>query len=161
MNKKTRIKFRQNVRVNEKTGCWEWIGFLDHRGYGRFYNPRKQQNEPAHRFLWEFANGRKIPKGYEFHHICGNRRCVRPSHNEIIFHSRHMRLHAELGAWSGEKNSMAKLKDSQASEVRELHNKDPKAHNPKTLAKWYNICERSVYNILSFSTYTIEPTVTT
>lgn len=64
-------------KVNKTEDCWEWQGFVDNMGYGRF---NEQGNSfTTHRASWEFTNGR-ITGGLWVLHKCDNRRCVRPEH---------------------------------------------------------------------------------
>lgn len=64
-------------RVNEQTGCWEWLrskllgyGMYKIQGYGR-----------AHRFYYFKLVG-EIPKGLTIDHLCRNKSCVNPYHLE-------------------------------------------------------------------------------
>lgn len=60
--------------------CWNWTGALDH-GYGVVKrNGRKQQ---ARRYAWELVNG-PVPRGKQVASSCGNRRCVRIDHMQLI-----------------------------------------------------------------------------
>lgn len=59
-------------------GCWEWIGYLDKRGYGQF-RLDKDKNRSAHRVSWELAFG-PIPEGFCVLHKCDNAACVYPGH---------------------------------------------------------------------------------
>lgn len=64
----------------EKTGsCWLWIASINAKtGYGRFA-PKHGQPVDAHRFSYLLAHG-SIPGGFDVHHTCHVRRCVRPEH---------------------------------------------------------------------------------
>lgn len=54
--------------------CWEWTACLNNRGYGQFWNGKK--NILAHHFLLPSA----VPAGLDACHKCDNTQCVRPSH---------------------------------------------------------------------------------
>jgi hypothetical protein len=75
-------------------GCWEWMGCVDDRegkGYGFFqdYDPiRRWKLKRAHRYAFE-KMVIPIPKGWELHHICFNRRCVNPDHLRLMTHASH------------------------------------------------------------------------
>jgi hypothetical protein len=59
--------------------CWIWTGALC-RGYGYF---RDVKMVPAHRFVWELAQG-NIPARLEIDHLCRVRNCVNPKHLEPV-----------------------------------------------------------------------------
>ncbi len=58
------------------SGCWEWNGRLDHKGYGRFSYQNK--NQSAHRLALIFTTLSK-PSGLVCHR-CDNPKCVNPGH---------------------------------------------------------------------------------
>lgn len=79
-------------KVSKSTGCWNWTGALDAKGYGRFsvgasHKPdgtRRNSMLAAHRFAYEAHVG-EIPTANDFGrvcvlHSCDNPRCVRPDH---------------------------------------------------------------------------------
>jgi len=78
--------------VIQEDGCWEWVGCKDRRGYGRL------RGEWAHRYMYERQHG-PIPDGYECHHTCANRRCVNPSHLELVTSKEH--YERDLGMQDG------------------------------------------------------------
>lgn len=55
------------------SGCWEWAGYRDMYGYGRY---RRKQ---AHRVAYERVNGGITP-GLFVCHSCDNPPCVNPAH---------------------------------------------------------------------------------
>lgn len=67
--------------VDRSGDCWIWTGSLTHNGYGRFWYRGKQRR--AHRVIYELEVG-PIPDGHQVDHLCGNPRCVRPTHLEAV-----------------------------------------------------------------------------
>lgn len=67
------------------TGCLNWTGTTDAKGYGLFY-VRGISTRYAHRFAWFLAHG-EFPK-QTTEHNCKNRRCVEVEHLDDIPQSR-------------------------------------------------------------------------
>lgn len=76
-----KVTFWENVSPLIKTGkeqeCWEWMGRLNSKGYGRFCFQASLWL--AHRFSWMLERG-TIPDGMNVLHRCDNRKCVNPNH---------------------------------------------------------------------------------
>jgi hypothetical protein len=58
------------------TGCWEWTGYCDNYGYGKFYIEGKPFT--AHRIAHHLKRG-SVADSHVLH-MCDNPPCVRPSH---------------------------------------------------------------------------------
>lgn len=72
--------FHECTRLNEASGCIEWIGSLYPTGYGRCLAVVGEPETPrAHRRSWEIKNG-EIPSGMDVLHRCDNPRCVNTDH---------------------------------------------------------------------------------
>jgi hypothetical protein len=69
-----------NAIVDFETGCWNWAGHLNAKGYGRIRNGRYIM---AHRVAYEFWFG-PIPTGLQLDHLCRNRACINPAHLEPV-----------------------------------------------------------------------------
>ena len=65
------------THVTNNIGCWEWSGYLDRDGYGRF------GQKAAHRFAY-LLTGNKLVDGMDIDHLCRNRKCVNPKHLEQV-----------------------------------------------------------------------------
>lgn len=63
------------------SGCWLWLGRLDHNGYGQFSHG--QRRSQAHRWSYERLVG-PIPDGLQIDHLCRVRSCVNPVHLEPV-----------------------------------------------------------------------------
>ena len=74
-------RFREKVQFT--FGCWIWTGNRSRQGYGRMKLNGKYV--AAHRVGYMLVNG-PIPEGLELDHLCRNRGCVNPYHNEPVSH---------------------------------------------------------------------------
>ena len=70
-------RFLAKVQIDPDTGCWEWTGSMDRKGYGKFWWRGKCRW--AHRWAYEAFIG-PIPDDKTLHHLCGNPGCVKPAH---------------------------------------------------------------------------------
>lgn len=65
------------------SGCWEWTGYRDRLGYGRFMVGRRPRL--THRLAYEELIG-QISVGLELDHLCRNTSCLNPTHMEPVTH---------------------------------------------------------------------------
>lgn len=81
MSRRVEIATRLWNRVEPvSSGCWEWQGPTNNRGYGVIgRGGRGAGMVLVHRVVWSFLHG-PIPDGLCVCHHCDYRRCVRPSH---------------------------------------------------------------------------------
>lgn len=79
---KDRTRFLSKIRFPEDMSmCWQWDAGCFRNGYGSFrFNG---QSYPAHRFGYSFLIGNIDPL-LCLDHKCRNRKCVNPSHLEIV-----------------------------------------------------------------------------
>ena len=68
--------------VVEISGCLNWTGPLDPKGYGRFKDRHTGQVR-AHRVAWVLKNG-PIVNGLTIDHLCRNKACVNVEHMELV-----------------------------------------------------------------------------
>ena len=73
-------RFWSNVS-EQPNGCWQWIGWKDDRGYGRF--SVRRYSRWAHRVAWRLLRS-PIPSWLQIDHLCRNRSCVNPGHMELV-----------------------------------------------------------------------------
>ena len=74
--KKYNLPWNQRYRIDQKTGCFNWIMSTSH-GYAQTKINRKTVR--AHRVAYEKVNG-PIPEGVVIRHTCDNPICVNPDH---------------------------------------------------------------------------------
>lgn len=78
-------KVNKNGPLWNGTPCWEWIACIGDHGYGQFWDGKRLVK--AHRWAFEYFNKRIIPLDLEPDHLCRNRKCVNPSHLELVTRS--------------------------------------------------------------------------
>lgn len=120
-------RFWSSVRVGD--GCWEWQGFRDQKGYGRFRpeGARRGLRFVAHRVSYTLERG-DVPRGLFVCHHCDNPPCVRPSHlyaGTAQDNARDRSARGRAGAWRhpesvprGELAGNARLSNADVAEMR-------------------------------------------
>jgi predicted secreted hydrolase len=70
--------------VDKTEDCWAWTSAIDSYGYGVFQLAHpKRQTVKAHRISYELLVG-PIPESMTIDHLCFNKKCVNPSHLEVV-----------------------------------------------------------------------------
>jgi hypothetical protein len=87
-------RFTKNIRIEDKSGCWEWTGFIRDYGYGGMYVGGKVFT--ASRLSYMIHKG-DIPKGLFVCHSCDKPICVNPDHLWAGTHSENMKDMVEKG----------------------------------------------------------------
>jgi hypothetical protein len=78
---------------SSSNGCWLWTGALSSQGKYPGFTDSDGSFVYAHRMMFENTYG-PIPEGWHVHHVCNNRRCIRPDHLEAISPEKHRAIHA-------------------------------------------------------------------
>jgi len=112
------IRFSRKVIIRQENDCWDFDGFHDQGGYGKFrYNGRQIA---ASRAAYIFYIG-PIPIGMCVLHVCDNPGCVNPSHLKIGTNLDNItdRNNKNRNAHPiGEKHPKAKLTDLMVKEIK-------------------------------------------
>ena len=133
-----------DLSVQSESGCLEWIGATDGKGYGHInINGRK---EKAYRAAYKTHVG-VIPDGMEVCHQCDNPACIRPSHLFLGTHLENMTDAKLKGRMNpGEKNGMALLTNADVIAIMELF--VGAYQEPDQVAKLFGISRQCVMDIL-------------
>jgi hypothetical protein len=70
-------------RIEKTDKCWNWVGSINIKGYGRMWLNELGRTDYAHRIVYRLLVG-AIPKDLTIDHLCGNKRCVNPKHLEAV-----------------------------------------------------------------------------
>jgi hypothetical protein len=75
-------KLTKHRIIDEKTGCWNWDGNLDKRGYGKIMVmvDGVQKTKLVHRYSYAIYNDIELNISDIICHQCHNRRCFNPAH---------------------------------------------------------------------------------
>ena len=83
------VRFESKVqRGTTDEACDTWVGRLDYKGYGVFWDGSHEGK--AHVWAWEQEHG-PVPSGLELDHLCRDRSCVKTLHLESVSHAENMR----------------------------------------------------------------------
>jgi len=135
--------------VEKNDGCWNWIGDLDKKGYGRINSGGNNGKILfAHRASWMIHFGE--PDKHVCHH-CDNPRCVRPDHLFLGTDKDNMADMSRKGRgpgphFLGEDHPMAKLTNRQVEEIKEALKSYKKGDRTiRTLAKKYGVHYQTIW----------------
>jgi hypothetical protein len=74
-------RIRDQIYIESNTGCWLWMGGINHYGYGRTHLCGKRVY--THRLTYLLTVG-PIAEGLELDHLCRTRSCCNPRHLEAV-----------------------------------------------------------------------------
>ena len=149
--------FHSRYSVDKKTGCWNWNGADNGRGYGEFSVGvgKNRKRYLAHRVSVEINRG-PIAEGLFVCHKCDNRKCVNPDHLFLgTCKDNLMDMAAKGRSTRGTKDSQAKLTDPEVLAIREMMRRFPPAKSRKAyssgigifLADWFGVSRAEISTI--------------
>src|SRR5262245_2541704 len=100
------------------SGCWEWTGTIEKRGYGVLTIDDRQWR--AHRYSYVRVNG-PVADTLLICHKCNNKLCVNPDHLYAGSERDNGRDRADAGSSKGIRNGRAHLTEVDVREIRRLH----------------------------------------
>lgn len=86
LNRKEISKIFKKIYINPKSDCWEWLGYKNTAGYGRYHVAHKPAYTHRMMYAWIYGpiptgRGRNVPV---VDHICKNKSCCNPAHLQLI-----------------------------------------------------------------------------
>jgi len=159
-NRSLKEYFEDKFIPEPNSGCWLWLGALDHDGYGSFYVKRNVEPK-AHRFSYELYC-EPIPENLSVLHKCDNPCCVNPDHlfvgtqddnmKDMKNKGRHrnpeingLKLHPEKAA-RGEKVNTAKLTEKDCYKVVEYYKQ---GYTQKQISEIYNVHYTTIGGVIN------------
>ena len=135
-------------RIKTSDNCWEWQGYRDKNGYGRFTYHRK--GVIVHRYIFEITYGNT--EELDVLHHCDNPPCVRPSHlflGTAKENTKDMIAKGRARYSRGEESGNHYLTAKQVLSIREDYEDSDKSRGTATkIAKEYNLNSRLVQRII-------------
>ena len=144
-------RFWEKVVVREQSECWTWTACVGRKGYGKIGSgQRDKPTVEAHIVSWELANGPR-PAGMNVCHHCDTPACVNPSHLFLGTQAENQAdMVSKLRQTLGEKNSMAKLTESDVRTIRALLRRGVMQ---KSIAVMFGVTDPTISNIKSGKTW--------
>jgi len=136
----------KRISINDVTGCWNWTGALDEKGYGLM--SVKKRTKRVHRMAYEFYRG-PIPEGLFVCHKCDNPKCFNPAHlfvGTALDNNRDREAKGRGADRHGEKHPSFKLTDAQVAEVRKLG--DSKTLTHKAISLMFGVTRARISQII-------------
>lgn len=138
-----------NVRINKRTGCWEWskARFVN-GGYGAINIGGKIMR--AHVVSYELHWGRKREPGNVIAHTCHNPSCINPSHLVQVTQQANLQMSRDVKRIvppTGKRNGRSKLTMRQARAIRKS------TRTLRALAETYGVDHKTIHAIKAGRTW--------
>ena len=150
------LRFWSKVEILGPDDCWEWIGYRDKKGYGRF-SVGGGNVQFAHRISYALSHEGEISDELRCLHVCDNPPCVNSRHLWLGTDADNVKDMDEKGRrWRspnqyGENAPNVKLTEEEVLEIRKLREIDKLTL--KEIAPLFNITWQNVYRIVSRITW--------
>jgi hypothetical protein len=132
--------------VKRPSGCWEWTGTIEKRGYGVLQIEKKQWR--AHRYSYIRTYGH-VPDDVLICHKCNNKLCVNPEHLYKGTHRDNMDDVITAGVQKGVNNGRARLTEADVLEIRRLY--ATKKYTQNELAIQFNVYQSRISDIVTLT----------
>ena len=150
---------RFSALYDPTSGCWQWLGILDDKGYGRLnvgYGDNKAIRL-AHRIAYELYVG-PIPYGLSVCHRCDNPRCVRPAHLFAASQGDNIRDmwtkgRAKIPSSNGASNSNARMTYEQVRSMRHLYYAERRTQ--QEIADYFGLAQAYVSRVVRRSAWSV------
>lgn len=148
-HKPLEVRFHRRYKVDEVTGCWNWVGATTGKRTGHYGKIREgKQVLLAHRISYEIHKG--DPAGKCVLHKCDNRRCVNPEH--LFLGTRRdntVDRESKARGPQGSRNWCAKLTEEDIPVIREL----AKSLSEKEIALRFGVSQGAIYQAIRKQTW--------
>ena len=144
-------RFQEKYRINKKTNCWEWQGYLDRDGYGQLHINQTKVNK-AHRLSYEIHKG-EISSNLCVCHKCDNPKCVNPEHLFLGTHQDNIKDKVSKGRSKHKENHpMVKLSNKDREAIKQMLDRHPATLSNKNisfginnfLSRWYGVSHQLI-----------------
>lgn len=138
-------RFEEKYTVNRVTGCWDWHGSKNKKGYGHMGRPGSNRLIKAHRASYLIHNG-YLPDDEFVCHRCDNPSCVNPNHLFLGSHKENMKDMTDKGRQAkGENCRTSKLTSGDVVSIR----KEAASKTQAQLARDYGVSPGYVWGLLN------------
>lgn len=144
----------QRKIIDKETGCWNWTGGCNTKGYGQVRHNGTQSK--VHRLAYQHYLG-LIPEGYFVCHKCDNPKCFNPDHLFIgtaLDNNRDRELKGRgvmhgVVLLKGASHMKSKLTEAEILEIRSIGSK----MNMSETARQFGVSKQAIRSILHKQTW--------